>query len=61
MTELVHCSLVEGVATISLDSPHNRNALSRQLVELHGGSIEVHSGGTGQGSQFQVHLPLLDR
>jgi len=32
VTELVHYSLVEGVATISLDSPHNRNALSRQLV-----------------------------
>lgn len=32
MTELVHHTLVEGVATISLDSPHNRNALSRQLV-----------------------------
>ena len=30
--ELVHYELVDGVATITLDSPHNRNALSRQLV-----------------------------
>lgn len=32
MTELVHLSVDDTVATITLDSPHNRNALSRQLV-----------------------------
>ncbi len=32
MTELVHYAIEDGVATITLDSPHNRNALSRQLV-----------------------------
>lgn len=32
MTELVHHEVADGVATITLDSPHNRNALSRQLV-----------------------------
>jgi len=32
MTELVHYSVGDQVATITLDSPHNRNALSRQLV-----------------------------
>jgi enoyl-CoA hydratase/carnithine racemase len=32
MTELVHYEVTDGVATITLDSPHNRNALSRQLV-----------------------------
>lgn len=32
MTELVHLEVAEGVATITLDSEHNRNALSRQLV-----------------------------
>jgi enoyl-CoA hydratase/carnithine racemase len=32
MTELVHYQVADGVATITLDSPHNRNALSRQLV-----------------------------
>ena len=31
--ELVHLSVLGQVATITLDSPHNRNALSRQLVE----------------------------
>jgi enoyl-CoA hydratase/carnithine racemase len=30
--ELVHLEVVDQVATITLDSPHNRNALSRQLV-----------------------------
>ena len=30
--ELVRYGLDDGVATITLDSPHNRNALSRQLV-----------------------------
>ena len=30
--ELVHHEVDDGVATITLDSPHNRNALSRQLV-----------------------------
>jgi len=30
--ELVHYAVADAVATITLDSPHNRNALSRQLV-----------------------------
>ena len=30
--ELVHYAVSDAVATISLDSQHNRNALSRQLV-----------------------------
>ena len=32
MTELVHYEVADGVGTITLDSPHNRNALSRQLT-----------------------------
>lgn len=32
MTELVHSAVADQVATITLDSPHNRNALSQQLV-----------------------------
>jgi enoyl-CoA hydratase/carnithine racemase len=32
MTELVHLDVVDAVATVTLDSEHNRNALSRQLV-----------------------------
>jgi enoyl-CoA hydratase/carnithine racemase len=31
-TELVHLEVADQVATITLDSPHNRNALSQQLV-----------------------------
>jgi enoyl-CoA hydratase/carnithine racemase len=30
--ELVHYEVADRIATITLDSPHNRNALSRQLV-----------------------------
>jgi methylglutaconyl-CoA hydratase len=38
MTELVHYRVDDHVATLALDSQHNRNALSRQLVaELLGG------------------------
>jgi len=32
MTELVHLGVDDGVATITLDSPHNKNALSQQLT-----------------------------
>jgi PAS domain S-box-containing protein len=31
--------------------------LVRSLVEMHGGSVEAHSAGLGQGSEFVVHLP----
>lgn len=34
-------------------------ALVRQLVELHGGSVSVHSEGPGLGSQFAVRLPMV--
>lgn len=33
--------------------------LVKSLVELHGGTIAVHSPGRGQGSEFEVHLPLI--
>jgi CheY-like chemotaxis protein len=33
--------------------------LVRQLVELHGGSVEARSDGVGKGSQFVVRLPIL--
>jgi enoyl-CoA hydratase/carnithine racemase len=32
MPELVHYDVADSVATVTLDSPHNRNALSRHLV-----------------------------
>jgi PAS domain S-box-containing protein len=33
--------------------------LVKQLVELHGGRVDVRSAGLGQGSEFSVYLPLL--
>jgi two-component system CheB/CheR fusion protein len=33
-------------------------AISRALVELHGGQIEAHSAGLGKGATFRVRLPL---
>jgi signal transduction histidine kinase len=33
-------------------------ALVRSLVELHGGTVEAHSGGKDKGSEFVVRLPL---
>ena len=33
-------------------------ALVRNIVELHGGSVEARSAGRGQGSEFVVRLPL---
>lgn len=32
-------------------------AVVRQIVELHGGSVQARSGGTGKGSEFTVTLP----
>ncbi len=32
-------------------------ALARQIVELHGGTIDAHSEGVGRGSQFRILLP----
>lgn len=33
-------------------------SLARQLIHLHGGSLEAHSEGKNQGSEFVIHLPL---
>jgi len=33
-------------------------SLVRRITELHGGSVEAHSAGRGQGSQFVVKLPV---
>lgn len=35
--------------------------LVKQLVEMHSGSVEAHSAGRDQGSEFVVRLPLLVR
>jgi CheY-like chemotaxis protein len=36
-------------------------ALVRHLVVMHGGTVEAHSGGLGQGSEFEVRLPRMAR
>jgi PAS domain S-box-containing protein len=35
-------------------------ALVKGLVELHGGTIEARSDGPGKGSEFTIHLPMVD-
>ena len=35
--------------------------LVKRLVEMHGGSIEARSAGEGQGSEFVVQLPMIDK
>lgn len=35
-------------------------AIARQLVELHGGTINADSAGEGQGSTFTVQIPLIN-
>jgi signal transduction histidine kinase len=35
-------------------------AITKNLVELHGGTIEVCSAGEGQGATFRVYIPLLE-
>ena len=34
--------------------------LVKQLVEMHGGTVTVHSAGLGHGSRFEVRLPLRE-
>ncbi|MGH3411640.1 MAG: enoyl-CoA hydratase-related protein [Marmoricola sp.] len=48
MSELVHYETRDGVGTITLDSPHNRNALSRQLVTELFGHLETAAGDDGR-------------
>ncbi len=52
MTELVHLEVADQVATITLDSDHNRNALSRQLV----GELATHLSTAGAGSDSKAIL-----
>jgi two-component system CheB/CheR fusion protein len=34
--------------------------LVKSVIELHGGTVEAHSDGLGQGSKFTVRLPLIN-
>jgi enoyl-CoA hydratase/carnithine racemase len=65
---VVDCDLVDGIATITLDSPHNRNALSRQLLsDLHAALDEAEAAGvrgivlTHRGPAFCAGADLKER
>ena len=34
-------------------------SLARQFAEMHGGSVQAHSAGPGQGSEFEIRLPVV--
>jgi two-component sensor histidine kinase len=50
-------------STRALDRAHGGLGIGltlvQRLVKLHGGSVEAHSGGIGQGSEFIVRLPVI--
>src|SRR5689334_247452 len=50
MTELVNLAVADGVATITLDSPHNKNALSQQLT----GELLTHLESAGADDAVRV-------
>ncbi|HYG55149.1 MAG TPA: PAS domain S-box protein [Burkholderiales bacterium] len=35
--------------------------LVKNLTQMHGGTVEAHSGGPGKGAEFVLRLPLVDR
>lgn len=51
-------------STRSLDRAHGGLGIGltlvQRLVALHGGRVEAHSAGPGQGAEFIVHLPILN-
>ncbi|MET0325475.1 MAG: enoyl-CoA hydratase-related protein [Ilumatobacteraceae bacterium] len=58
--ELVHVAVGDGVATITLDSPANRNALSMRLVADLNAALDVAEAGIGDGSVRAIvvtHVP----
>lgn len=54
--ELVHLAIDDRVATITLDSPANRNALSRQLVEELAAALDGAEAGVGTGTVRSIVL-----
>ncbi|MBV9315915.1 MAG: histidine kinase, partial [Gammaproteobacteria bacterium] len=35
-------------------------AVVKRLIDMHGGSVHARSGGLGQGSTFEIRLPLIE-
>ncbi|WP_229210290.1 response regulator [Duganella sp. CF517] len=35
-------------------------SLSREFAEMHGGTVDAHSEGVGKGSEFVIHLPVVN-
>ena len=67
-TRVVDCDVVDGIATITLDSQHNRNALSRQLLtDLHHALDRAEAAGaraivlTHRGPAFCAGADLKER
>ena len=52
-------SQVEGALSRSQGGLGIGLCLVKRLVDMHGGSVEVQSGGLGQGSEFVVRLPFV--
>ena len=48
--ELVHVGVDDGIVTITLDSPANRNALSRKLVSDLNAALDVAEAAVEQGA-----------
>jgi enoyl-CoA hydratase len=53
--ELVHLTVEQGIATVTLDSPHNRNALSRQLVAELTARVQAAGADTGVRALVLTH------
>jgi methylglutaconyl-CoA hydratase len=51
-SELVHLETADGLATVTLDSPHNKNALSQQLT----GELMAHLEAAGQDEAVRAVL-----
>ena len=62
-----HPRLFEMFAQVDTSLERSRDGLGigltlvKTLVELHGGTVDVHSDGPGRGCEFTVRLPVLDR
>jgi hypothetical protein len=53
----VECPLSANEGASIVESQATELAIARQVVELHGGSIQAKSLGSGQGATFTVEFP----